>query len=430
MIRGFNRRGQPLAVLALVLGCWVSARVMMWDASATPLTALRKPDPVPVASAPGANRERSEGAEALTPEPALSSEAALAFVPKTQSLGMAARKLAGKFAMASSDEPVETGQPAAQAYPAAPGYVTAFASRPRNAMRLARAMPAKFTAPPRARGPIIFQQPYATPAWAPGLAAQEDARLAPGSSNALSSALFPTPPGSPYVYDPSAIPAPPARARRWSMDAWYYWRRGSTANLSPGAFAPSYGASQAGGVLRYRIAPASGHKPTVFLRTTAALNGSGEREMALGLSARPLARVPVVIAGEGRYSQTPDGNEVRPAGFAYAELPPFKLPLGMRGEVYAQGGYVGGRNATGFVDGSIRADRKLLRVGKPEVRLGGGVWGGAQKGAARLDAGPSVIVVSPVGNKLFARLAADWRFRLAGDAAPGSGPAVTLSAGF
>jgi hypothetical protein len=28
------------------------------------------------------------------------------------------------------------------------------------------------------------------------------------------------------------------------------------------------------------------------------------------------------------------------------------------------------------------------------------------------------------------RLSADWRFRLAGTATPGSGPALTLSAGF
>ena len=214
------------------------------------------------------------------------------------------------------------------------------------------------------------------------------------------------------------------------MDGWYYWRRGTATGLSQGAFAPSYGASQAGGVLRYRLAPSSARKPSIYLRTTAALNGSYEREAALGLSARPLAKVPIMLAAEGRYTTTANGKELRPAGFAYTEMPPFPLPLGLRGEIYAQGGYVGGANATPFIDGQLRADRKLLSLGKPQLRLGGGVWGGAQKGAARLDAGPSIIVSAPIRGSLSARLAADWRFRLTGDATPDSGPAVTLSAGF
>ena len=36
----------------------------------------------------------------------------------------------------------------------------------------------------------------------------------------------------------------------------------------------------------------------------------------------------------------------------------------------------------------------------------------------------------PLGKGLFGRAAVDWRFRVAGDADPGSGPALTLSAGF
>jgi hypothetical protein len=35
-----------------------------------------------------------------------------------------------------------------------------------------------------------------------------------------------------------------------------------------------------------------------------------------------------------------------------------------------------------------------------------------------------------LGDRAGARLGVDWRFRVAGDAAPSSGPAVTLSAGF
>lgn len=433
MIRGFSRRGQPLAVLTMVLGCWVSARVMMWDASAMPMAASREPEPLQVASTPAAFPARSESALAMTQTPAAELETAMALVPKAaRSLGLAAHKVARKIGTATAYEIAGAEAVASYAYHADPAPAAAPVPRAYGSPRMARVVPAQFAVSnlPRARGPIIFEQRSTTPGWAQELAPPGDAHYAAASNSALSAAYFPTAPGSPYVYNPSAAPASTARARHWSMDGWYYWRRGTSAGLAPGAFAPSYGASQAGGVLRYHFSPSSGYKPTAFLRSTAALNGSGERELALGLSARPVPRVPIVVAGEARYSQTPNGREVRPAGFAYTELPPFKVPLGLRGEVYAQDGYVGGRNATGFVDGSIRADHKLLRLGKPEVRLGGGIWGGAQKGAARLDAGPSVIVVTPIGTKVFARLAADWRFRITGDAAPDSGPAVTLSAGF
>lgn len=50
MIRGFSRRGQPLAVLAMVLAGWVSARAMMWDAEAMPM--VRQGATIPVAVVP------------------------------------------------------------------------------------------------------------------------------------------------------------------------------------------------------------------------------------------------------------------------------------------------------------------------------------------------------------------------------------------
>ncbi len=217
---------------------------------------------------------------------------------------------------------------------------------------------------------------------------------------------------------------------RWSADGWVLWRRGGQSRPAGGILTPSYGASQAGVVLRYRLAPESGHRPSLYLRATAALNGSGEREAALGLSARPLADVPLSLAGEARFTATPGSRMVRPAGFVVTELPPFALPLGLRGEFYGQAGYVGGKFASPFADGQLRIDRSLATLGGADMRLGGGLWGGAQKGASRLDAGPALTIGKPLGGPASMRLSADWRFRVAGKAAPGSGPAVTLSAGF
>jgi hypothetical protein len=74
-----------------------------------------------------------------------------------------------------------------------------------------------------------------------------------------------------------------------------------------------------------------------------------------------------------------------------------------------------------------------MRVGgigkETEVRAGGGVWGGAERHAARLDVGPTAALSFRLGDAPL-RLAVDYRWRVAGDAAPQSGPAFTFSAGF
>jgi hypothetical protein len=230
----------------------------------------------------------------------------------------------------------------------------------------------------------------------------------------------------------SAVASPPAAFRdsRWSADAWLMLRRGGTVPSVGGLAPATYGASQAGAVVRYRLAPTSRHRPTLYLRGSAALNGSREREVAVGASARPIAGLPVATAVEARVNHQPSGTRVRPAAFAYTELPPIALPGQARAEFYAQAGYVGGNFASAFADGQLRVDRPVAQVGRGELRAGGGAWGGAQKGASRLDLGPTATVGMPLGERGGARVGIDWRFRVAGDAAPSSGPALTLSAGF
>ena len=215
---------------------------------------------------------------------------------------------------------------------------------------------------------------------------------------------------------------------RWSGDGWLLLRRGGAAALANGPAGPTYGASQMGAVVRYRLAPASPHRPAAFVRATAALNGSDERELAVGLSARPVARLPVTLLAEMRASG--DRRSLRPAISAVTELPPIALPGGLRAEAYGQAGYVSGRQATAFADGQLRIDGRLGAIGPAELRAGAGAWGGAQKGAARLDIGPTATLGVRLTPALSARLGLDWRLRVAGRAAPESGPAITLSAGF
>ena len=230
-----------------------------------------------------------------------------------------------------------------------------------------------------------------------------------------------------YVPEAAATLRRTEGASRWAVDAWALWREGSDAPLVAGQ--PSYGRSQAGAVLRYRLAPASAHAPQLHLRASAALEGVRENEVAVGASARPLPDVPVRLAAEARVTQTGRGEELRGAAYAVTELPRVTLPAGFSGETYAQAGYVTGDFATAFVDGQMRITRPLLRDEGFRLEAGGGAWGGAQRGAARLDVGPTATASVRLG-RAQARISADYRFRVAGDAEPESGPAITISAGF
>jgi len=233
---------------------------------------------------------------------------------------------------------------------------------------------------------------------------------------------------------PAAVPVQPvapaangAVGRRWSADAWLFLRRGGMPAATSGS--SSYGASQFGAVLRYRLAPSSQFRPAVYLRSTGALTAAKDAEAALGIAARPFPGVPISAAAEVRALKAGARNVVRPAAYAVTELPPFKLPLAFMAEAYAQAGYVGGEFATPFIDGQLRMERQLKQLGPATVRAGGGVWGGAQKGASRLDVGPAATLGLRIG-KVPSRISVDWRFRVAGNAEPTNGPALTLSTGF
>jgi hypothetical protein len=63
------------------------------------------------------------------------------------------------------------------------------------------------------------------------------------------------------------------------------------------------------------------------------------------------------------------------------------------------------------------------------LSFGGAAWGGAQKDASRFDIGPTLRLDLSVG-EVPARISVDWRERVAGDAAPESGVAATVSTRF
>lgn len=369
-----SRRGQPLAALALLLLVWVGARTALWAAAPQderkPVAAVRP------AAAPdgGATQPELIRPEAIPDRP-------------------------------STNPPVPRVLPSLAPPPPAPA-----------------ASPSTEPPPGPARTAANHQLLYLSGMGAMPL--PEDAVAAADAA--------PASPSPPIPY----LPTSRNRALRWSADGWILWRQGGNGFNLPGAGLPgaslpagAYGSSQAGMVLRYRLAPVSPLRPTLYLRGTSGLYAPRGEELAAGLSLRPLPRLPVAVMGEARVTRTASGEVVRPAVALVSEFPPVSLPLGLRGEAYVQAGWVGGRDDTPFIDGLARVEKPVWRAGKAELRVGGGAWGGAQDGARRVDVGPSASLDLPVGG-VNTRLSADYRFRVAGTAAPGSGAAVTFSAGF
>ena len=146
-------------------------------------------------------------------------------------------------------------------------------------------------------------------------------------------------------------------------------------------------------------------------------------EAAAGVRLRPLASIPVWVTAErrqaiGRYGGGRNAFAFLVEGGLYGQ----KLPWQFGFDTYLQSGVVGFKSREWFVDGAFAATRPVIR----NFSAGFGVWGAAQPGLARLDAGPRL----SMGVRKNLKVHLDWRQKLIGNAQPGSGPALTLSGDF
>lgn len=417
-------RGRPLIALVVVLGGWIGLRALFWDAGAVSPAVPGEPHALARVEA------QADGPVSI---PEFLMEAGLLDSAPDQdeaAAGGASAAAVAEYAVpARSLPPMPVGYRAAMRRHAAAGLLPAgyqpypvYPAYPYGAY-----MPAAYVAPAWRPANVPVRVAVGHQMLRAAMLTQMPMALRMGPAMTLTAGASAGDAAAPF-YPPLHDMA--QQHRRWSADAWLLRRGGGGGTLAGGLAPATYGASQAGAVLRYRLAPDSGHRPAAYLRTTATLNGSGEKEAALGLSARPFANLPVIAAAELRATAQPGGTRLRPAAMVVSEVPPFALPRKLRGEAYAQAGYVGGRHATAFVDGQLRVDRQVASIGRAELRAGAGAWGGAQQGASRLDVGPAATMAMALGGSASARLAVDWRFRVAGNAEPDSGPALTLSAGF
>jgi hypothetical protein len=407
------RRGHPLVALGMMLTAWVSLRVAVWHEAAN--AAFHRG----VAQSIGALPSRETGlADASGTTPRAESLQMAAFTPWPAT----GRPFAAVFApvpIAPFGESGAKGSPSAIASSSATPAALAQAAPPAEGGWFGYSIAAPSSTSPSERQDIRSGR---RSAWFLSLLHHDGG----GSTAHLAG------PGGNEAPAAPAAAQPPRATGRWSGDSWYLVRHGGAAAppASAGPIPATYGADQTGAVLRYALSRQDPHHLAAYGRVTSALNGTVDSEIALGLQGRPIASVPVVALGEVRVSRRADGVHLRPSVMAVTQLPTVPLAFGAQGNLYLQGGYVAGPYATAFIDGQVHFDRRLTAIGKGELLIGGGGWGGAQKGAARLDLGPEASWRFGLGHKAGARVSVDYRFKVAGDAEPPSGPALTLAAGF
>lgn len=210
-----------------------------------------------------------------------------------------------------------------------------------------------------------------------------------------------------------------AAESRWSFSAWSFLRRGDSSALVPGG---TLGGSQAGAVARFRINGDPARPLALAVRLSSPVRRPSGAEAALGIDWKPSRRVPFHLLAERREGL---GREGRSAFGLTLYGGVSDAPLaGLRVEAYVQAGILGARSRDPFGDGALR-----LSVPAGRIRLGAGAWAAAQPGLARLDLGPQAALRLPLAGRSVA-VTADWRFRIAGNARPGSGPTLTVGTDF
>jgi hypothetical protein len=216
---------------------------------------------------------------------------------------------------------------------------------------------------------------------------------------------------------PVSAPRAELSRNRWSLSAWAFLRRGDDRQLATGG---TLGGSQVGARATYAL----GDRLFASARLYAPLNRASGAEGALGIEAQPVRTIPLRILAERRQAIGEEGRSAF-ALLVHGGIDQRPLIGPVRVDGYAQAGVVGLRSWDGFVDGQVRL---AVPVAK-KISLGLGAWGAAQPGVSRVDVGPHASYRLPLPGGT-ARIGAEWRMRVAGDARPGSGPTLTLSTDF
>ena len=225
-----------------------------------------------------------------------------------------------------------------------------------------------------------------------------------------------------------------ALLKAWRIDAYSLIRSGGGGFVSD---RPLLGGGQSGVRLGYTPGPLARRPIELFGRLAIAhdwldLKGrSGQG--AVGAAWMPLGRDGPTVGAERLIAIGREGRDawaIRVSGGAW-HAADAKLPIDL--SAYAEAGVVGASSRDGFAGAQGLALYPVAAREGTRIGLGGGVWGSVQDGggrtASRLEFGPGAQLSQRIG-KATIELRGEYRFRVAGDAAPGSGPALTVATRF
>lgn len=280
---------------------------------------------------------------------------------------------------------------------------------------------------------ILLDFPDAEPpsAEAFALASEAYARLAQGDRR-----------GADRRFAAALLAGPHPNAAAWAADRQRLRRRWSgdvyTLTRAPGpvsaAIAPVLGGGQSGSTLAFAIDPLARRRLSVVVRNTAANDApaaTGQAAVGLRWQLRPGLSISAErLVALGPFAR--NGWTLRVAGGLAGRVAPRLAgrSVPVEWQAYGEAGVIDDGNGYGGLE--ARAAVPLLRLGKGRLLAGGGAWSGAQTGveaAYRADVGPSLSWQRPIGRSTLT-INADWRFRVAGNAFPESGPALTVAASF
>ena len=201
------------------------------------------------------------------------------------------------------------------------------------------------------------------------------------------------------------------------------WRQDSgSGTLAPGA---QYGGSQAGLIATWDPFGRAGKGVALLARASATPDGN-ERELALGTRWQPNRRWPISLSAERRIRLNgQDGFAFYAAGGVSDVAIVGKAKL----DAFGQAGYVSGKDGGGFFDAHGRLLHPAATLAGLPLSAGAGAWAGGQPGVRRLDVGPTIATRVETRFADFI-LQLDWRQRVAGNANPKDGLALTVSTDF
>ena len=227
-------------------------------------------------------------------------------------------------------------------------------------------------------------------------------------------------------------------ARWWRVEAYVFHRDGGTgyadiARRVPGLPAATniLGGGSGSTMIALTPNPLSRHPIEVQARYAAPYTDwthldAGRAQVALGVALRPIPKVPVTLVAERLFKA---GYLARSDWQLRAYGGTSRRIRGIDLSFFGEAGVIG-RRPDRFAGAQLIAERQVQLPGKVDLGLGVGAWGAVQttdRTTDRLDVGPTLRLSR---EKVPMQLRVEYRRHVAGNAQPGSGLALTVSAAY